>query len=268
LFDRGDQLGKGEAMSRTESGDGWTLHLGNSLDPGTGVMSLGAKSVDHVITDPPYEAEAHTKQRRVTRGGSLTCEPLPFAQMSHDSRVLASIAMATVSRRWIVAFCQAEAVKAWADEIERSGAVYKRACVWIKPDGMPQFTGDRPGMGYESIVTAHAPGKSAWNGGGKHGVYTFAKNGEGPTGHPTTKPAALMEALIRDFTDPGELICDPFSGSGSTGVAAIRLGRRFVGWEMDDAYFEIAVSRLRGSKEQIGLFSAKAPKAKQGTLLK
>jgi site-specific DNA-methyltransferase (adenine-specific) len=49
------------------------------------------------------------------------------------------------------------------------------------------------------------------------------------------KPLALMDVLVRLFSEPGELILDPFAGSGTTGVAALRLGRRFVGWEMNPA---------------------------------
>jgi site-specific DNA-methyltransferase (adenine-specific) len=63
-----------------------------------------------------------------------------------------------------------------------------------------------------------------------------------------------MESLVRDFTDPGELVCDPFAGSGTTGVACLRLGRRFVGWEKDERYFRVAVKRLTAAREQLRLF--------------
>ena len=113
----------------------------------------------------------------------------------------------------------------WRAALEAGGAVYKRTCQWIKPDGKPQYSGDRPGIGYESIVACHAPGRSTWNGGGSHGVFIVNKGGDPRTGHQTQKPLALMEVLVRLFSDPGELILDPFVGSGSTGVAALRLGR-------------------------------------------
>ncbi|MCP4967401.1 MAG: site-specific DNA-methyltransferase [bacterium] len=80
--------------------------------------------------------------------------------------------------------------------------------------------------------------------------------------HPTQKPVLLMESLVSDFTDPGELICDPFAGSGTTGVACIRLGRRFIGWEKDPEFFETAVKRLRKTRQQITIFDAK-PQGKQ-----
>src|SRR5213075_2182123 len=112
---------------------------------------------------------------------------------------------------------------------------------------------DRPGIGYESIVACHAPGRSMWNGGGSHGVFIVNKGGDPRTGHQTQKPLALMGLLVRLFSEHGELILDPFVGSGSTGVAALRQGRRFVGWEMNPDYAEVARIRLCTAREQLAL---------------
>lgn len=237
----------------------WDLRLGDCLDPVTGLASLADASVDHVICDPPYEAEAHTLQRRVRRATAddgdcvLEVEALDFAPMLEADRIAVAAQMARVTRRWILVFCQAEAVAAWRDSLVAAGAVYKRSCVWVKPDGMPQLTGDRPAMGYESIVAAHAPGKSKWNGGGQHGVFVVNKNDSDRSGHPTQKPDALMSKLVRLFTDAGETVCDPFAGSGTTGLAALRLGRKFIGWERDPKYHAIATKRLANAREQIEL---------------
>ena len=62
-----------------------------------------------------------------------------------------------------------------------------------------------------------------------------------------------MELLVRLFSNHGELVLDPFAGSGSTGVAAIRLGRRFLGWEMNPAYADIARRRVAAAREQLDL---------------
>lgn len=99
--------------------------------------------------------------------------------------------------------------------------------------------------------------RSAGTAGGKLGVWrnsTAYRDGDEIV-HTTQKPVALMESLLRDFTDPGDLILDPFAGSGTTGVAAIRLGRRFVGWERDAKYHDVATRRLAATREQLGLFA-------------
>jgi site-specific DNA-methyltransferase (adenine-specific) len=241
-----------QASDRTDEAPAWELHLGNCLDPSTGLASLGDKSVDVVITDPPYEAEAHTSQRLVARGGgTLEVEPISFPPITEEERAASAAHAARIARRWILVFCQVEAAMKWRATLEDAGAVYKRTCQWVKPDGKPQYSGDRPGIGYESIVACHAPGRSKWNGGGSHGVFIVNKGGDPRTGHQTQKPLALMELLVRLFSNPGDLILDPFAGSGTTGVAALRLGRRFIGWEMNPQYVEVARKRLANAREQL-----------------
>lgn len=209
--------------------------------------------VDHVLTDPPYEAEAHTLQRRVQHergagwaGRAVRVETLPFEPISAEERSVISREIARLVQRWALVFCQVEAAPLWRAECEASGLSYKRTCIWVKPDGMPQYSGDRPGMGYETLLAMHAPGRSRWNGGGQVGVFTFNKNGGGGKAHehPTQKPAPLMRELIRLFTDPGDLILDPFAGSGTTLLAALHLGRRAIGIEIDERYAETAARRL------------------------
>ena len=68
--------------------------------------------------------------------------------------------------------------------------------------------------------------------------------------HPTQKPVPLLCWLIRSYTDEGDMILDPFMGSGSTGVACIREGRRFIGMEREEKYFEIARRRLKEARER------------------
>lgn len=69
--------------------------------------------------------------------------------------------------------------------------------------------------------------------------------------HPTQKPVALMEYLIRTYTNPGDLVLDNCMGSGTTGVAAKRTGRRFIGIERDPKYFAIAKDRIEGEPQDL-----------------
>jgi len=206
--------------------------------------------VDHVITDPPYEEEAHTLGRRAFSGrssakhpkGIAEERPLSFAPMTEAGRIETGRLMAEAGRGWVLVFCQVEAAMLWRQALE--GAKYIRTQIWRKPDGAPQFTGDRPGMGYESIVTCWAgDGRPVWHGGGRHGVYEHMT--VKAASHQTQKPEALMAELVSLFTNPGDLILDPFGGSGTTAVAAKRLGRRCILIEREEKYCAVAAQRLQ-----------------------
>lgn len=84
--------------------------------------------------------------------------------------------------------------------------------------------------------------------------------------HPTQKPVALMEWCL-GFLPNAETILDPFMGSGTTGVACVNLGRKFIGIELEQKYFDIACRRVEEAYQQPRLFEEPAPKPKQEALL-
>jgi DNA modification methylase len=249
------------------------VHLGDCLDPVTGIASLPDKSVDHVICDPPYEAEAHRKSKRATPGRDgrfgVSDFQIDFEPITETQRLTVAEGVTRASRRWALVFCQVDAVERWRSALESAGASWRRAAIWVKPDSTPQFTGDRPAQACECIAMAWTGGgRSTWNGGGKRGIYEFnCHDWNGGREHPTMKPLALMEALVRDFTDPGDLVLDPFAGSGTTGVACKRLGRRFLGWEKDPKYHAIAVKRIEAAREQYVLPISREPEPRQADLI-
>jgi hypothetical protein len=245
-------------MSRVEHIGRATLYLGNSLEI---MPSLGR--VSHIICDPPYEAITHkaldgsnTARRNDGRPASPAVE---FAPVDGIRSAIVSAAEAACEG-WFIAFCTPEGVAKWADEINESKLKYKRACHWIKPDSMPQLNGQGPAQGAENFVCAWAAsGHSEWNAGGKRGVYTHLVNGPERDGrHPTEKPRRLMAEIIADFTKPDQTILDPFMGSGTTGVAAVQLGRSFIGIEQSTEYFEIACERIDKAQRQLSLFGEAA----------
>lgn len=234
-----------------------TLYCGDCL-------ALDLPRVDHIITDPPYEAIMHASKSGpsfkglVRPDGSHHWKPLDFDPI--DAIREQVVAMGEQCDGWFIAFCTSEGVWPWAQAINASPMKYKRACVWIKPDSTPQLNGQGPAQGAEHFVCAWAgTGHAKWNAGGKRGVYTHCVNGRERDGrHPTEKPRKLMAELVADFTQPEQTILDPFMGSGTTGVAAVQAGRNFIGVEMNPEYFAVACERLEQAQRQADLFIAGA----------
>lgn len=231
------------------------LLLGDCLE---GMAAMVDRSVDHVITDPPFSEHVHDKLGTEARSdGAQWRDALTFSALTEEMARTVAAEACRVAKRWIVIFCDERSISRWDSAITTAGGLFVRGGVWVKTDAMPQMTGDRPAAGTESIIVAHAPrpkkgGRMKWNGGGRPATWIGPIRGVNAEErqHPTQKPMWLMEALVKDFTDPGDLILDPFAGSGSTLVAAIRNGRRGIGFELDPGYHAIATKRLGYTREQ------------------
>lgn len=244
-----------------------TLYLGDCLSI---LPTLG--KVGHVITDPPYEASLHASKNslrgrvRVDSGPDL--RGLDFAPID-EIRDAVLAACHPICDAWFIAFCTIEGVCKWADAINPSPMKYKRACIWVKPDSTPQLNGQGPAQGAECFVTAWCgEGHAQWNAGGKRGVYRHMVNAPDRHGsHPTEKPWRLLAEILADFTQPQAAVCDPFMGSGTTGVACAKLGRKFIGIEIDENYFQIACERIEQAYRQPDLFIEPPKKAEQSKLL-
>lgn len=253
---------------RTEQIGDCTLMLGDCLE-----IMPERDPVDHVFADPGYEKHMHAakreqKKRLLRRDGRPGPKPVNFKSVE-DIREEAAKLIHEKCNGWSLTFCTPEGVAPWRDAYETVGANYKRACTWVKPDSAPQFNGQGPAMATESFTAVwHGKGHARWNAGGKRNFYTHRTNNPERHGvHPTEKPVSLMCELLQDFSNYGDVILDPFMGSGTTGVACIKTGRKFIGIELDLEYFAIAVSRMKDADRQSDLFIQPPSKAKQEVLL-
>ncbi len=205
------------------------------------------RTVDHIIGDPPYEDELHAavgKINRIRCDGQRTRDDLTFGGVNADRSELARICV-EASAGWVILFTLAEGVRAWRDALQGCGAKWDTTLFWVKPDASPRFNGQGAARGAECAVTCWVgKGYRSWNGGGKRGVYTHCVNTNRQGEHPTEKPLPLMAELIADFTRPEQLVCDPFCGSGTTGLACVNLGRSFVGIERDPKRFDLSRRRI------------------------
>lgn len=212
---------------------------------------------DHVVTDAPYDEKTHKGARsaevRYGKGDGLKFDPVNPAEVAP--------ALTLMAKRWVVTFCAMEQLGAYQKSV---GDLWVRSGFFHRLGGSPQFSGDRPAQPGEGLAIwrADAPvetdggvaiwhvgaGRKRWNGGGRSAYYVehSVVRGSGRV-HPTQKSESLMMEIVEDFSNPGESILDPFAGSGTTGVAAKRLGRRCVLIDEDEENCKHAVDRLRQS---------------------
>lgn len=223
---------------RIERGDGWEMRLGRWQDS-------PVEACDHVISDPPYDAKTHEGIRRIqTIDGTSTVIACDVSFSTLNPNEIAA-SLLSIASRWVLCFCSAEML---GDYKRASGDGWVRAGFWRKTNAQPQLSGDRPAVPGEAIAIMHRAGAKRWNGGGRPAWWAHGLCQEPDRFHETQKPLALMRELVGDFTDFGDLVWDPYAGSATTGVACLQLGRRFVGHEMQEHYFDAACERLRAAE--------------------
>lgn len=224
--------------------DRYRIECGNNRD-----FYARIGSVNAVITDPPYGAETHRKERHFRDAeGNIANIEVPFGQLSSsDMAGIAHVCEESLSG-WLILFCQVEQIGEWRWMLEGralNNIRYVSPMTWVKPDAKPNFSGAGPGVGCESIATFWCGnGPQKWNGRGRVGTFHYTREKRQGNRHPTEKPLGLMKELVRLFTNPNDIVFDPFMGSGTTGVAALSLGRRFIGIEQNEEYFAEAKRRL------------------------
>lgn len=216
---------------------------------------------DCVITDPPYSDNTH-RMAKTNKGAGHGRKLITFGALDDDDfrAVVASCLLS--SEGWVVMTCDYRHAALMYDD-----PCFIRLGAWVKPNPMPSISADRPGQAFETVLILHSGRRSKqWNRGGGAGVWVYPVTNGAIV--PTQKPIALGMALVRDFSNEGELVADPFMGSGTYGVASIRLGRRFVGIEADPRHFDIACRRIEDASKQADLFiEPPPPKPVQEALL-
>lgn len=226
---------KGNEMKPTWERDGIQLYLGDCLE-----VLPHLPKVDAVVTDPPYgiawKRGVNNARRSKAHSGILGDE---------DTSVRDS-ALKIVGD--VPAFVFGSFYAPFPDRV-------KQILVWKKP----------PDSGLVGSVTGFRRDAEPIFLVGKWPVRTCEKSSVfitwdgqagivSETGHPHTKPIDLISGLVE--IAPGETILDPFMGSGTTGVACVKLGRKFIGIEKEPKYFDIAVKRIERalSEERSSLF--------------
>ena len=131
--------------------------------------------------------------------------------------------------------------------MESAGFKMVRLVIWQKTNPVPlNMRATYLSNSRKMAVTSVKAGKPTFNSKYDSGIYAYPiPRHNGNRMHPTQKPLLLFEDLVRKHSNTGDLVVDPFLGSGTTGVAAVRNARRFAGCDLDNNYVKIARERMK-----------------------
>ena len=231
-----------------------TLYRGDCMEI---LPTLG--KVDAVITDPPYGIEFQSARRTETErfaviegDGAPAIDWIPLVKIRAGGS--------------LICFCRWDVAEAFRSAIVANGFNLKSQVIW-----------DRVVHGLGDLEAAFSP---------RHDTVWFATSGAGfafpgkrpasvirhirvdPASlrHPCEKPVGLMAELVESITRPRDMVIDPYMGVASTGVACARLGRKFIGIEIERKYFDIACKRIEDAYNQNALFDGEVKREEQLTI--
>ena len=254
---------EGEKME-VAKGDGWELRRGDYK------VALADREWDVGMFDTPYSAKTHAAHDNAVRGtrglddSDRRVLEYPTWTPADVQSFCAFIVPRT--RGWCVSITDHHLAPVWAEAFEAHGLYAFSPLAFLHPGSRVRLAGDGPAQWSVWIVVARPRREPFSKWGALPGGYVMPKGAESEDQREIGgKPVWLLRQLVRDYSRPGDTICDPTMGWCSAGVAAIREGRKFIGSEIRQEAFAKSVERMRKPAAR-SLFTD-APPAVQTSLL-
>lgn len=248
-----------------------TLPLDTILDGDCAetMRSMPEASVDLIFADPPYNLQLKGELHRPDNSKVAAVDDAwdqfgsfgAYDRFTRDWLTAAKRLLKPDGAIWVIG--SYHNIFRLGSEIQNQGFWILNDVVWRKSNPMPNFRGKRLTNAHETLI---------WASKGESAKYTFnyealkslndgiqmrsdwvlpictgherLKDSNGDKAHPTQKPEALLHRIILGTTDPGDVVLDPFFGTGTTGAVAKMLGRSWIGIEREETYREVARRRL------------------------
>lgn len=235
-------------MSRVEQIGRATLYLGDCREI---LPRLG--SVDHIITDPPYSERTHARhdENAGKRRDNADAKALGYSALSESEVGALAAILGASSAGWVAWLTDSELAPAIRREFDAQGRTTFPPLPFYQSGRSVRLAGDGPCSWTDWIVVARTKALKTW--GTLPGGY-IASEGWNDKERMGGKPTRLMRQMVCHYSRKAELVCDPFMGAGTTGVACMQEGRRFVGIEIDPLAFDTACKRLEDAQRQGDMF--------------
>lgn len=217
-----------------------------NLDAVEEMKKMDSNSIDLIVTDPPYKTitggDSDGKNSTRPKGMLNGNRKLFKHQKLKISDWMPELYRILKEGSHCYIFTNSLNLEGMLTESRKAGFKLHNLLVWKKNNMTPsQFY-----MKNCEYVLFLRKGKAKWVNdiGGSHTVHEF-KNISGKKLHPTEKPVDLLEFYILNSSEENDIVFDPFMGSGSTAVAATNTKRKYIGFELDEEYYDIAIKRIK-----------------------
>jgi DNA modification methylase len=233
----------------------YTIYHGSCINA---MEAMESKSVDLILTDPPYNLgkfmknrATNLKQMRSNYFGAAGWDDLDYTTWMQSMDEFFERASRVIRHGGsMVVFMAIIKVETIIQLATKHGFYYKTTGIWHKTNPMPRNMNLHFINSTEAwIYFTYGTRTGTFNNNGK-ALHDFFETSVTPAGertygkHPTQKPIALLSEMVRILSNEGDVVYDPFMGSGSTGVASIINKRKFIGSEVNEEYCEISRSRM------------------------
>ena len=234
-----------------------TLKLGRWQDV------LADVQCDALITDPPYGSRTHIGHRDgvfdTNKQKGFQRREIDYACWTEDDVREFVASWSPRVRGWFVAMTSHDLAPVYSDALEKSGRYVFAPLPWVHIGGRIRLSGDGPSSWTCWLIVARPKTRDMQRWGTLRGAYISSNETE-PRAVVGGKPTSVMRSLIRDYSRPGDLICDPCAGGGTTLLAAATENRKAIGAEMDPKHYEIARKRIaKGYTPSLFTEAVKAP---------
>jgi hypothetical protein len=211
--------------------------------------------VGHIITDPPYSEALHALHDESARRSTDKADRQVLGYSGLTPEMVLDLAgiFHEVAKGWIAWMTDHELSLVVRSAMSQQGRATFPPVVFHHPGRSVRLSGDGPSSWTDYIMTSRPAALRRW--GTLPGGYV-ASAGWNDKARMGGKPTRLMRLMVRDYSRPKEVVCDPFMGAGTTGVACMLEDRDFIGVEIDPDAFDIACKRIEDAQRQGDLFLA------------
>ena len=213
------------------------------------MSKLPDESIDMILTDPPYLMNYKTNHRK--NKDHKFCQTIQNDDNEKFLDNYLSLCYQKLkSNSAIYIFCNQNKIDIFKQLIEKNNFKIKNIIVWVKNNWTAGDLKAAYGKQYEFIILANK-GRRYINGKRITDVWQFNRVAGNSLLHQNQKPIDLLEQCILKHSNENEIIFDGCMGSGSTGVACLNTNRKFIGFELDKEYFEIAKKRIEDRSKEL-----------------